>query len=185
MPITLNCTCGKTLRVADEHAGRRVKCPACNAVIAPPAPQPEFEVIEDAPRQQLAASKPAARPRVDDDEDEGGSYGMAAAEKAAEPPKPKPNFRKSADPDDEENDHPVRRKRRKRSAAQAGADEGKRGAYMIGGIFMIVAGIGLTIWGNSGTGRAATKLMIFGICLGVCGLVSLVRGITGNIPEGD
>ena len=29
MPILMNCTCGKQLRVPEDYAGRRVKCPAC------------------------------------------------------------------------------------------------------------------------------------------------------------
>lgn len=29
MAILVQCSCGKRMRVADEHAGRRVKCPAC------------------------------------------------------------------------------------------------------------------------------------------------------------
>jgi phage FluMu protein Com len=77
MPITLNCPCGKILRVADQHAGKRVKCPVCQAVSTVPAPEPEpeFEIIEPAPRATPA--RPVARPRLDDDEEEGGSYGLA------------------------------------------------------------------------------------------------------------
>ena len=48
MPIAVTCTCGKQLRVKDEHAGKKVKCPDCAAVVAipaapaeaPPAPAP-------------------------------------------------------------------------------------------------------------------------------------------------
>jgi hypothetical protein len=29
MPISFSCPCGKQLRVADEHAGKRVRCPSC------------------------------------------------------------------------------------------------------------------------------------------------------------
>ena len=58
MPITFNCPCGKALRVADEHAGRRVKCPACQAVGTVPAPEPE-----PAP----AAPAPAATPEPSGD----------------------------------------------------------------------------------------------------------------------
>ena len=29
MPILMNCTCGRQLRVPDDYAGRRIKCPAC------------------------------------------------------------------------------------------------------------------------------------------------------------
>jgi hypothetical protein len=79
MPITFNCTCGKILRVPDETAGRRAKCPACNAVVnvPRPEPEPEFEIVEgSAP----AAASPTAKPHgklVEDDEYDGTTYGLA------------------------------------------------------------------------------------------------------------
>jgi hypothetical protein len=33
--------------VADEHAGRRVKCPVCGAVGVVPTPEPDYELVED------------------------------------------------------------------------------------------------------------------------------------------
>ena len=96
MPITFNCTCGKALRVPDAHAGRRAKCPACNAVVGIPAPEPEFEIVEDTP---VPPSKAAAKP-VTDDADDGGTYGLAPTERSRaddDTPQRKnrmPNFRK-------------------------------------------------------------------------------------------
>lgn len=56
MAITFACGCGKSFSVADELAGKRVKCTACAAVLVVPA----------------APAKPAAKPRavvvVEDDE---------------------------------------------------------------------------------------------------------------------
>jgi phage FluMu protein Com len=87
MPITLNCKCGKILRVADQHAGKRVKCPACQTIHTVPVPapapeaetEPEFEIIEPAPK--TVPSRPVARPHVDDDYEEGeekvGTYGLS------------------------------------------------------------------------------------------------------------
>jgi hypothetical protein len=42
MPIDHACTCGKKLRLKDEMAGKKFRCPACSAVnqAAPPAPPP-------------------------------------------------------------------------------------------------------------------------------------------------
>ncbi len=37
MAIEFSCRCGRTLRVKDEHAGRRVKCPGCGSVAQVPA----------------------------------------------------------------------------------------------------------------------------------------------------
>lgn len=37
MPIRVSCSCGKTLQVSDEYAGRRGKCPACGSDLQVPA----------------------------------------------------------------------------------------------------------------------------------------------------
>lgn len=107
MPITFNCACGKTLRVADEHAGKRVKCPVCNAIGVVPGgaePEPEFEVVENAPKPVAAAPpppKPYKKPYADDEEagdGEVGTYGIAKPEAADDTPqkKPLPDFRQGS-----------------------------------------------------------------------------------------
>jgi hypothetical protein len=75
VPITFSCPCGKTLRVPDEHAGRRAKCPACGAVVPIPGPDPVFEV-EEKPKPGAAGAKPAEK-SADDDEYDGTTYGIA------------------------------------------------------------------------------------------------------------
>jgi hypothetical protein len=112
MPITFNCTCGKTLRVPDAHAGRRAKCPVCNAVVAipapepPPEPEPVFEIVEPVrPPEPIAPSgpNPAYKKPVFDDEDDATPYGLAAPEKpdpvTGQEARPKrlPNFRRGTD----------------------------------------------------------------------------------------
>jgi hypothetical protein len=88
MPIEYRCACGRKLKVADEHAGRRVRCPVCRAeqrlaaaepevcdleivedepaAAQPPAPEPEvcdLEIVEDEPAGAVTADKPT-RPRA-------------------------------------------------------------------------------------------------------------------------
>lgn len=111
MPITLNCACGKSLRVPDSAAGKRAKCPACAAVLAvpvPPEPPPVFEVVEPEPEpipemQSRGAYAPKPKPVHPDDEDDGSPYGLAQEEPEettgsnGAPKAPKrglPNFRK-------------------------------------------------------------------------------------------
>lgn len=180
MPIMLNCPCGKTLRIADEHAGRRVKCPACAAVISQTPPEPQFEVVDEPPPQQPLSK---ARAPIDDDDDDKSGYNMEAVAREPDPPKRKPNFRKRANADDDVDDGP--RPRRRPSRADAGAAAGKRIAYIFGGAIGLVAGGALAVWAWSGTGRASTKLLIFGVCIAVVGLISIIQGITGTIPEGE
>src|SRR5262245_10061940 len=38
MPIVICCPCGKQLNLADDLAGAKIKCPACQAVLGVPAP---------------------------------------------------------------------------------------------------------------------------------------------------
>jgi DNA-directed RNA polymerase subunit RPC12/RpoP len=38
MPISFTCRCGKALTVADEHAGKRTRCPRCNTALYVPSP---------------------------------------------------------------------------------------------------------------------------------------------------
>jgi hypothetical protein len=53
MSIELSCSCGKKLKVRDDLAGKRVKCPACQGVIAVPQPEEEEPpVLEAAPAEE-------------------------------------------------------------------------------------------------------------------------------------
>jgi hypothetical protein len=189
MPITLNCACGKVLRIPDEHAGKRVRCPACQGILSstPPAPpKPAFEVVEDEP-----PARPTARPRAveDDDDDDGRTgYAVGKADRTPEPERPKPSFRKRADDDDDDAPRPRKKKgprMSRRDGALAGAETGRRIGFILGGAVGLALGIGLVIWGNSGEGRGATRLMILGGIFAVGGLISLVQGITGNLPDED
>jgi hypothetical protein len=82
-------SCAKNLNVPDQYAGKKVKCPACQAVMtvpaaAPPRPPAEepVEVTPVAPSGRRAApppvpdrdedsdDRPRRRPRYDDDEDD-------------------------------------------------------------------------------------------------------------------
>jgi len=112
MPITFNCTCGKTLRVPDENAGRRAKCPACNAIVNVPKPEvePEFEVVEEAPATS-PGTKPYGKLVEGDDSYDGTTYSLAPEKRKDEDDddsggnrgssprgKPRlPNFRKGTD----------------------------------------------------------------------------------------
>jgi hypothetical protein len=55
MPITIACACGKMLRVGDEHAGGKGRCPVCGRVL-------------DLPTADVAHAVGAGAPRVASDE---------------------------------------------------------------------------------------------------------------------
>ena len=57
MAITVQCPCGKTLRTADENAGRRARCPGCGSIL--PIPEPDLAEPEYALEPE---PEPAPRP---------------------------------------------------------------------------------------------------------------------------
>lgn len=206
MPITFNCPCGKVLRIADESAGKRIKCPACQAVGTAPggaAPAaPKFELVEDEPpkpaaKPKPAAAKPAAKPAKD--EDDGG---FEVVEEDEKPKAKKPALKKGArrdedDGDDEEEEKPKKKKKPRRDdddeeprarRRSGDPDAGKKIMYLIGGLVLTLVGIGIAVyWWNSGphTGRRPYSGYIFGACCVVVGLGTAVKGITGNFGEDE
>lgn len=94
MPIAVPCACGKSLSARGELAGKRVRCPACQAVLTVPKPDSEeaaveFLLAEGPPPTPTPAAKrnPPAEP------DERDSYS------ASPPPLPKPKPEKRSRPD--------------------------------------------------------------------------------------
>jgi DNA-directed RNA polymerase subunit RPC12/RpoP len=65
MAIPFACPCGRALKVADDYAGKRVRCPACGAAVLVPAQEPagaDFELVEDDPPGAVTPARPPARP---------------------------------------------------------------------------------------------------------------------------
>lgn len=61
MPITLGCpSCGKRFRARDESAGKRVKCPFCQAAVN--VPTPEQAAAAGAPTESIQAPAPHSNP---------------------------------------------------------------------------------------------------------------------------
>lgn len=104
MPITFDCPCGKSLRVGDEHAGRRVKCPACGTVVLAPKPQPQFEVVEEEPDFEIVEDEPRKAPRA-----------LPAKQFTDDDDEPRPKKKRDRDDDDDEPRPRKKKKRRRRS----------------------------------------------------------------------
>lgn len=85
MSISITCVCGKQLRVADELAGRRGKCPACRAEIQIPHAAPA--ALEARAPQLQASSQPvtAAVAGADYGAPAEGQLAVAAAQAGASP----------------------------------------------------------------------------------------------------
>jgi len=202
MPITLACPCGKPLRVADQYAGRLVKCPVCGATQragqslgAPPAaPKPavsaaetsdDFEVIEDtipekkpAPPRTPAAPVPSATPATS----------RIKAAVAVEGEKPvAPGI--TGEP------KKTKKKRKKKSAGGEAKDDGwydrmreneawmkrvfRGGAYIVTGVLILI-GVAI-IYSQYWTEIKEEGGQVVGgvILFGIMGLVSIGKGIIG------
>ena len=60
--------CGKSLKVSDTFAGKRVRCPVCQKPFVVPDAADEVEEVEEV--EEVQEAHPAKRPRRDADEDE-------------------------------------------------------------------------------------------------------------------
>jgi hypothetical protein len=49
MAIVVHCSCGRRLGVQVEHAGKKVRCPACGTVSPVPFPEPAPAAVPDEP----------------------------------------------------------------------------------------------------------------------------------------
>jgi hypothetical protein len=65
MPITVACQCGKRFKAADQHAGKRTKCPGCGQPLTIPLPPKPVEEADDlmslAEPAQAEVFQPVAR----------------------------------------------------------------------------------------------------------------------------
>lgn len=92
MSIAVTCSCGKRLRVGDDHAGRKIRCPGCDKVLRVPdeAEEDDRDEPDDRVRAGRPAAKKAARPSRDDDEGDSGEVDVRARRRARKKPKRSP-----------------------------------------------------------------------------------------------
>jgi hypothetical protein len=74
MPISLQCPCDRKLRVKEELAGRKVRCPECKQILRVPAPEPEKSDEDEAANYLMVEGPPpkiknANRRRGDEEND--------------------------------------------------------------------------------------------------------------------
>ncbi len=133
MPLVVNCSCGKQLRVPDEFAGKRVKCPACQNPCAVPAAGAPSRTAPATPagtmisfrctcgqtmqaRAEFAGRKtkcPSCGEVVPIPGKAGTADKLTTAPKKAAPAPPPPE---ADDREDDEDEAPVRARRKRRPA---------------------------------------------------------------------
>jgi hypothetical protein len=119
MPIEVQCSCGTTLRAPDAAAGKKIKCPKCEAIVPVPAAADPAAGMRAAPPSlppepapPMASAAPAPPRRRDDIEEEDDR-------------RPRRRF-------EEEDDRPRRREPRREAASQEGD---------MGGVVPLILGI--------------------------------------------
>jgi hypothetical protein len=164
MPIVVSCECGRTLRAKDEAAGRKVRCPACGAIVAVAAPDEYEDVSNDtfsppvtAPRRKARGPERASTAASDD----AVSRPLSKTDDTPEPPPP--------------TSRPPRRKRRTRRRESEGRGISIGIASIITGVAMM---LGASIWFI--TGLAFGYIFFYPPILFLLGIAAVVRGFMGR-----
>jgi hypothetical protein len=167
MPIALSCTCGRALRVKDELAGKKIRCPQCQSILAVPAKKNE---TDDLILEVLAA----------DDGEEGSRGSSRRAAIQTEPPEVVPARRHAR-----EDEEPIPRKRSrprrdiKRRAPSVTFESGWFGstnAGVAGGVLMMLIAV---VWFSAGL-VLINRIFFFPPILFVIGLIAIIKGGLGD-----
>jgi DNA-directed RNA polymerase subunit RPC12/RpoP len=203
--IRLNCTeCDRRLTVKDELAGKRARCPGCQAVfVIPAAPVLDAEPVEeeerprrgrrneedegDSPRQGIrreAAGDRRVRSRGDDEPDEEDRPRQRSRRDEDEDDRPR---RRSRDDEDEDDDRPRRRKDQGVRCPNCGSRKSTKVYWTFMGGFlapMIINMVRCTRCGTGYNGKYGdyntTRLTILYV---VCGGIGLILGILSILLE--
>jgi len=180
MPISVACECGKSFRVKDELAGRRIRCPYCETSISVPDPAaPEKSVARSS--QAVVAGDRARpprmpRPRDDDDDRRPSARRRPSRDEDDDDDDLPPRSRRSRDDDDEP--APKRKKRKKRARRRSSGGGGFNIAVhpqIITGLLMM---IGAAAWFI--VGIANGYIFFYPPVLFVLGIAAVFRGLMGG-----
>ena len=172
MPIALTCTCGREMRIKEEFAGRKVRCPDCQGIVTVPQPGPEEEEVLTAELHEEGETRPgrssvtARRPRPRDEEDE--ETGVQ------EEPRRR---RRPADDDEDEAPRPKRkpRPRIRRDAPPQRGGFGTANAGIVGGLIMMLLAV---VWFVGGL--MVNIIFFYPPILFIIGLIAFIKGLTSR-----
>jgi hypothetical protein len=172
MPILLQCDCGRAVRVKDELAGRKIRCPDCQEIMKVPVPKVAHE-DEPVVLEVAITAKPGRKP----------------------PPLPKRRAAEEDDEDDaEDEEETTRRKRsssrglgkRKRRNSARSRDAERGGGFagfsfpvvsksIIAGLIMMLVAV---IWFVAGL--FAGLIFFYPPIMFILGVVAVFRGLMGT-----
>jgi uncharacterized membrane protein len=165
MGIPVTCDCGRSLRVKDEAAGRKVRCPACGAAIAVPQPDTNPDIEDEALDLLLAApDRPASAPQP-----------ASAAAPDEEPPRSssKPTVPPPAPHRPSNSPRPKPSARREKSEKRGLSIAAQRS--IIVGLLMM---LGAAVWFF--LGLAAGRIFFYPPIMFVLGIGAVIRGFQGH-----
>ena len=165
MPIPVTCLCGRSLRIKDELAGKRIRCPDCsNPLVVPEVVEATEAEEEDFVPQRRIQTQPRSQLREAEEEKPRrpiiGSSIPRDEEPAEERPRPKPK---------------KRRPPRESYSGRGGHDEGWFGsinAGAIGGLLMIFIAIVWFVGGLMGG-----IIFFYPPILFVIGCIACIKGM--------
>ena len=176
MPISLSCDCGRALRVKDELAGKKIRCPECKSILGVPAKKNE---ADDVVLEVLPAEDDEATPR-------------RSSRRAAIQTEVRPARRRTLEDEDEDETPSVRRrsdddppsekrsksrdiKRRTSAATVQHSGFGSVNAGVAGGVLMMIIAV---VWFIGGA--AVGVYFIYPPIMFVLGIIAIVKGGLGN-----
>lgn len=185
MPIPVECECGRAMRVKDEMAGKKGRCPSCNGILLIPAvaaPPPLREVQPAADDEdERPRRRESIRTRPDDEDDDR--------------PRRRPPLRRDADEDDAD-DRPRRPAARSREEEEEDEDRPRRprprprlarerpsrggGGFAVSGTVAggLLAMLIAVVWFVGGL--AVGIIFFYPPVLFILGLVGFIRGLAGG-----
>ncbi len=161
MSIPFQCTCGKNLRVKDELAGRKVRCPGCQGILV--VPFPEMEPVEESEGYGVAEEEaPAPRRKA--------SPSALETEDRLD----RPDYRPRREEPELRRERPRRRRKNPRVGAFERGWSGSVNGALIGGVLMMVFAV---VWFGLGLMVGfiffyPPVLFLIGAIVFICGLFS-------------
>jgi hypothetical protein len=188
MPIQVACDCGKKLRVKDESAGKKIRCPGCQEILSVPAPdlvEPDEDDVSAAVTSEPPKPAPRSKRKSDPDDEESTAVTANAPkttpwdkkrtddDEEDEDEPPRSRKRRDDEEDEDDEDRPRRRKKKRRRDKEDAASSSQAGPYASigGGVLMM---IGATVWCIAGL--AFDRIFIYPPILFVIGIIAVVRG---------
>jgi len=167
MPILIECDCGKSYRVKDDLAGRKIRCPGCGDPVSVPQTREDdivdAEVDPDSPQESVSE-----RPK---------SSKSSERSRDLDPPK-RANLRAPEEPPS------VQKKPKKRRRSVVRGDDDDEGFWanfplvvhpmILGGVLMILFGLTWLL-----VGLANGRYYLYSPVPIILGVVGIIRGFTG------